>query len=279
MKYKNGYIELEEIRCSEGLTAAMPGRVRIIDNTNLVEIEGKIYYTKKSGIDFYPELLASELAKYLNVPCADYDVAFYGESFRLISEVKDTNSYSVDDILKCVYQDEDTRKYTNLSDIRHAICRYFKNSGCDLSSIIDELNNIYLFDILLANPDRNASNLKVTIRDDEIHFVPLYDNANIFSHEDTTYDSNYTLGVSHEKKYDSDLVDYLNTYPEMVDVLLDKLEILSPNCIETCFKNIENKIGIETPDRILKKYINAAMDNQASIRNIIKSIEEKTKTK
>ena len=279
MRYKNGYIELEEIRCSAGLTASMPGRVRIIDGTNKVEIEGKEYYAKKCGLDFYSELFAGEIAKELNIPCAEYDVTFFDDDFRLISEVKDNNSYLVEDILKTVYNTNDTRNYNNLSDIRRAIASFFNKTGCDISAIPNELNNIYLFDIILANPDRNPTNLKVNIIDDEIHFVPLYDNANIFSHDDTTYDSNYTLGVSHDKVEKNDLLEYLKTYPEMVDVLENYLLLLNPKNIEDCFKNIENKINLVTPDHVLKKFINAAMDNQVTIRNVIKSLDEKTKTK
>ena len=351
MKYTDGFINLEEVNCQKGMTVLMPGKVRMDNKTNIVEIEGRDYYAKRAGINFYGELLAEEIAHGLDVPCAHYDVAYFNDDAYLISEVKDTPNtyrldeilshvyqtenithylrdkyvinalmsffpnldkeevtrvvnekkddlgrliitcqdnklvfvnhyrvekiYSIEEILKTIYHTDDTSIFNNLYDIKVALEKYFK--GHNFDNLEAELNRIYLFDILIANPDRNASNLKVIDDGYNIRFMPLYDNQNCFSHDETTYDSNYTLGVKREKNEESDLVEFLTTFPYMVPILEHYLIVLNAHNIQSALYQIENRTGGRIPQEIYAKYLNEATINASMIEKAINEVNQKQK--
>ena len=276
-KYNKGFIELEEVNCSEGLTATMPGSVKIL-NGNVVEIEGKKYIAKRTGFDCYSELLAGEMAHDLDLPCANYDIAFFNEGSYLITEALDNNTALVSEAVSKVYHTDDIAKYNSIDDIKTALGIYYK--GCSFHKVTEDLKNIYLFDILTANPCRSAENMTVFIDGfDEIRLGPVFDNSKCFTDEEALLDSNYGLGVEHDRKYGSDLVDFLKYYPDMIKELEAKLVLLNPANIQHYFDNISVKIDSEVPDHIVKKYINAAMDNQAVIKKTIATLDQKSKNK
>lgn len=271
MEYKNGYIDLEKITNKKFL--------KNVSNHYEIIIDDKLYYMKPTDLaNLYNELIAKEIADLYGVSCAKYDIVYYNEKHYLISENAIENkkiSWTMDEILSRVYNSGDTPLYNNLVDIKNAFYILFPQYAEKLS---EELNNIFIFDAIIANPDRNISNLVLIIDDEknDAYFAPLFDHQNMLTDEDTYLCLNYTLKSSREEYPNSEknhLKEFLEMNPEMVEVLKAKKDLIKKDNINEIISKINEKIKFEIPDTIQERILDRLNYNLNAIDSTIKTLE------
>lgn len=173
----------------------------------------------KNIYEAYGEIIAKEIANILDIPCADYILAKFDYDTDNLHIFKD--SYGVitpnflkenerlvhfGEIISTVYnqviKDSDDMQelynvkgledwnsichFNNLEDIWSILDFYFKaypNKQQIVQQIMQSLVQLYLFDVITIQGDRNIHNFGIIINRDtnEIRFAPIYDNSNIFN--------------------------------------------------------------------------------------------------
>lgn len=161
-------------------------------------------YSKKDLLAIN-EVICSELAKKLNVKCADYDFAHFvdSENKEVIlgvvsySFIKDFNNekiiplsvlyekfsaYLVDDIISFDEADNTISNISTILDTRE-IKSHFEFSKND---ILFDLFKIKVFDYLTSNTDRHPNNLCMFVKrnddgKDHLSVVPMFDNERTFN--------------------------------------------------------------------------------------------------
>jgi len=185
-------------------------------------IKGNKFMYKKATTSIYEaygELIAMSIAKYLDLPCASYQLAkfdyssdsdsgfknsygiitrnFLKEDERLvaigeiISSVTSTyirTSKSKEEEFNILGFDDETavNKLNNIEDLWAILDIYFINRP-DRNKIVKDIMNflveLYFFDILTLQGDRHIWNFGIIINDKtgEVKPAPLFDNSNIFN--------------------------------------------------------------------------------------------------
>ena len=241
-------------------------------------IGDKLYYYKKikSVSNIYNELVAKEIANRLGIRCASYDLAVIDGFIGVISEDFNNNDTFIfmETILKKCYRDY-TSKYNNLEDIWNALylqLRHFKY----VEYLMDELINIFLFDMIIANYDRHDKNYGIKFDNSGFHMF-IFDNEQLLD-SDVIISQNYCLAQTRDDYHkdfnfiekflmtsDSSYIDRLN---EMVHVLDD---------IDDIFNSIELKIGAKMDEHIKNKLKDFFKLNKTHIINTINKIKVKKK--
>ena len=138
------------------------------------------------------------------------------------------------DVLNEYFEENETLEHNNFKDIYNAL--EYKYDSLIASKLINELKDVYIFDILVANIDRHDKNIGI-IENDTISLSPLFDNEKILS-KDSIYEEIYSLRL--DDKYNE----------EIKDKLEEKLWIIDSDNISKVFDRIENYINSNIPDYI-----------------------------
>ncbi len=188
-------------------------------------------------MDLYNELIAEELAHDYNIKCSHYDLVEYMDNLGVISEnfLQDNDKFLLlYDVLKEYFKENETLEHNNFKDIYTAL--EYKYDSSIASKIIDELKNVYTFDVLVANIDRHDKNIGI-IENDTISLSPLFDNEKILS-KNSIYEEIYSLRLDD------------NYNEEINDKLEEKIWIIDNNNISKVFERIEYRINSNIPDFI-----------------------------
>lgn len=188
-------------------------------------------------MDLYNELIAEELAHDYNIKCSHYDLVEYMDNLGVISEnfLQDNDKFLLlYDVLKEYFKENETLEHNNFKDIYTAL--EYKYDSSIASKIIDELKNVYTFDVLVANIDRHDKNIGI-IENDTISLSPLFDNEKILS-KDSIYEEIYSLRLDD------------NYNEEINNKLEEKIWIIDNNNISKVFERIEYRINSNIPDFI-----------------------------
>mgnify|MGYP002857460282 CR=1 FL=1 len=214
--------------------------------------ETKYYFKRTFSLDtIYNELIAEEIAKEFGILCVHYDLASFRGNVGVICEdfVKDGKYQRLSDIL---YNDS----YNNLEQIEQTLKEKYY-SDYVVESLMQELINIYMFDIVIGNSDRHVDNLGILENKLGIHFGPVFDN-DLMLFDNAVYGNYYSIGVGrNDKNYDGHIVNkFIETYGEEYrDILLSKMEIVSPDNMQRIIKRVEKRIGTELNDYIKEKIL------------------------
>lgn len=275
MKYENGYINLEKV---EKVCLS-----KIYEKNKIFLINGKKYFYKSCKIEnMYNELIAEEIAHDYGILNAHYDlVEEYGQIGVISKNVfSDTDKViTIEDLLKEFYSDDTVFSKNNLEDIWNCLDEHYKNKGI-VMQLMDEIIDVYIFDVLIGNVDRNISNLAIVENKGGIHIGPLFDNENML--DDLSIEKGqYTLGIDEyfEILYDCEynhLEKFLNMSSGIyLERLKDKLYLVDLGNILNILNRIEFRIGDKIHPMIRKKIISNFKTNLDMINNVLSKIDKK----
>ena len=256
---------MEELRDNDGYLVLDKLAFQMVDDnlSHLIfYIDGvKFYFKEISNVGIYNELIIEELSKDFNIECAHYDLANYKGIKGVISEdfIKDNKFIPMTSIIGNYYKyNEDFNKHNNLMDIWSALDYKYKDENIS-NKLMDDIVNMYLFDILVGNGDRNIGNYGIIETKDEVKLSPIYDNENMLSHI-SLFNGEYCVGVDDEENIFSDdytgsdnkfLIKFLKqSSSEYADLLKNKLWIISQDNIDKVLKRVEDRINCKISENI-----------------------------
>lgn len=234
----------------------------------LYSLNNKKYFFKEiSHLEkLYNELIAQEIAKRVKIPNCKYYYTEVDEYIGVSSEYfEHEKAMTIEEYLKTKVKEENVSDYNNLEDLWNFFTIDFGFEKAQ--KLIDSLINIFLFDAVLGNCDRNVTNLQIIVDKDNPFFGPLYDNENIAS-EEALY-GNYSLGVDREDYKNIDNHNILYKFldqcsKEHKDKLLRYLYEIEEDKLESIFIKIENE-GIYVSEYIKEKIIKKLLMNKNMI--------------
>ena len=122
-----------------------------------------------------------------------------------------------------------------------------------VKSLMDQIVNIFIFDILMANADRHELNWGIVEEQDKIYVQPLYDNERIL-----IFDSDIRLlpHIDNESSFNSEyesvvrkmVLEFITiSGSEYLDWLKEKLFLINKENIEKIFSKVEIRINFSIP--------------------------------
>lgn len=212
----------------------------------------KLYYFKYAKVAYtYNELVANELAKDFDINCVEYDLASYNGMIGNISEdyIKGRNHMLMSEFL-----------FTNMGSRYSSYCNniktisslfYLKFDDVTAEKLTNQLITLFIFDVLIANSDRNDNNYGLINVGGNVQLTPVFDNGQMLN-EDVLYDGYYSLKWNVINDSDmSILEDFLiNADTKWIDLLKSKLWIIDEKNLFDVFNRVENKIHCSMDDVI-----------------------------
>lgn len=221
------------------------------------------FYIESLGLFFkeedncYPELIGSEIAKFLNIDSVYCDMLEFVTSDKTIKGVvsndfrednyelntidKIIDEYLIDSNKKVMYNDMNLEL---LSDALNNHYINYENREAIVNKIMDNIKKSFLFDILIGNIDNGRYNYELKENDIDGKLTPYFDYEQIFKFGTTR------LTVSDNNNYDvyDNLLNFLNSEVNYIDYFKRMYDLLTPDKIEELFIKIENDKGIKIPD-------------------------------
>ena len=214
---------------------------------------GEDYYYKsnKSLPNIYNELIAEKIANRLGISCCEYYLGSYFDSLGTISKMfSKENYFSMSDLLISTYGI--TKDKNNLEDINMMFDKTFPKDVSE--KLKEELLDIFLFDAIIGNCDRNTDNYGLIV-DGNPRFAPLFDNENMLS-DYSIYYGNYTLGIDKDDTDENILYKLFTNNEEAKNRLKEMLPVISDDSLEGIFAELEWEYNINPyiKDEVLAKF-------------------------
>lgn len=276
MKRINGFLDLDEYFRDKQEEDIKEGNCYF---DYWLTIEGNEYYYKYTE-NPYPELICSEIAKYLGMNAVAYDLAIFkntkgviSKSYRkencnYISGVRILNAYlrsreNVDILKEMGLKNKFSfsnvylpRDINNLETIWQAIEYRYSRLGieCDIEKIMYDIVQLFIFNILTGQDDGLPQNWELEESEHGVSLVPIFDNE-------------YCLSSSNKSKLTTSFNDTgLNNYrileeflkmssQEFINVFIEKFNMLTFDVFLKILKKVETKIGSEIPQNIRIDYM------------------------
>lgn len=261
--------------------------IEILDSKNYFQgitfiYNSKKYYYKPHKIaeDCYNELIAEKIANRLGIKCCHYFLGSYLGKDGVISEYFEDSKYiSMCDYLQEKYKEE-VEERSDLEDIWYAFYSDFQEDT--VKKLMKELINIFIFDILIANPDRHNENYGLILDGENTHFAPIFDNEKALSpisYKEGYYSLEievYDPQANYSQIYNRNILyNFLDISDESYHELLkEKLEIISEESINEIFTELASEgVEIEQPIKVLiqKRFA----DNLLMINKCINNIKKR----
>lgn len=254
--------------------------------------EKKYFFKAVSKMDkLYNELIGEALAKKMHLPCAHYDLAEFNNTIGVYSEniFKPNDKYlSMETILKAYFGKTCNLSIkNNLEDIWIAIDNYYQNTSIK-KTLMTEITDLFIFDILIGNPDRHIENYGICENEDTIHLSKIIDNENMLS-PISIVSAGYSISIDESDYFCSeDNLNYnYNTISkflyyssrEYLNVLEKRLNLISENEIENILQSIEERLNAPIIPNIRNNIKNRFEKNYSMIFNTIKSYKNSNKIK
>jgi len=238
-------------------------------------LNNKKYYFKSlsetNNISFvYYELIAKKIADRLGIPCCNCYYATYNGKVGVLSEFIDDKRYVRMDQYLAFHYNEDEFDRNSLEDLWDTFIKDFSEST--VKRLMNELINIFIFDILIANKDRNTENYGLILDGDDTNFAPLFDNEQMLSKIAMNY-GYYWIGVNYEDCMEgTNILEkfLLQSSDEYMERLNSKLDIINKENISLIIEELKQE-GIDIEEEYQKKIITLFEENREII---FKSIEK-----
>ena len=302
----------DEIRLSNGCVDLKKIREKINNGEYKKKIflkdidHSKLQITVQSA---YNELIAEELAKDFELENVHYDI--YGLSYApkgCFSEdfIEDKLSFTFKDLIwkrKDKYYDmfdkrctlEEMRKLLELfpdiidedaleeNEIKKFNIYKRKLTENEIDLIMDQINKIYIFDILIANKDNNYGNFGILIDENTAKSMPCFDNEMLLN-KDSINQGAYAMLP------DSYVADNINDFQQephkaiihyfskeenkkYLDLFKSKLWIISEENIENVIKKVEERTKSKIDERTKNQYREGFRNNNENISNFIEYLD------
>lgn len=221
------------------------------NNHGCIEVNGINYYFKLSPKSYRGiEATVEKLAKMVGLKCAHYEYVTIGEyDYCLSEDLSDGGMFYTADALH-VYDD-------SLYGIWEFIDDHFPDRSIYL---MNQIVKIYLFDILIMNSDRNASNYGFKFwgdKDGEFDDIYIFDNELSFEAEGVVLSSKFSCSdklreptsikdiPAGNEKIVEELDYFLETSSEeFYNMFLEMYNILTPEVVEAELKKYNSKFDI-----------------------------------
>jgi len=228
----------------------------------IFEYNDKRYYYKQLKEEkAYYELIAHKIAERLGLPSAPCYFTKIAENVGISSEMFDTTNYvSMAEFLYFVYKKE---SYTlnNLEDIWYALAEKFDEKTT--AKLMDEIVNIFLFDVLIGNGDRHDENYGLIINGNSAKVAPLFD------HDWSLFDRSINYGEYHLTVSDDDEINSVYKFLRESDSsytarLQAMLPVISNESLLEILLELKSE-GVNIPDNIQKTILEKFAYNRKMI--------------
>ena len=234
------------------------------DKISTFSYENKKYYMKYTiPSKMYNELIGYEIAKQLGINCVNYDLACNNGFIGVISEdfKSDGKFVYMSEILTNVFGIDNCDAANNLEDIWFALSETFK-----VDSIVEKLMNqiiqLYLFDILIGNVDRHNDNYGFVIKDNDINLL-LFDNY-LLADSYAVYLNRHAIKVDRDNDYS--INDFLSISDFSFTLML--LKMIDSIDINSVYTNIMKKINGSVKLEIIKPILDTINYNINNVKKI-----------
>lgn len=277
LRDKNGFIDVSYLVSNNNATITNMGELR---NKYIVTIDNERYFFKReSHMEIiYNDLIAEELAKDFGIACSYNDLAVIKNNIGILSKdvFKASDShFFLSDILP-------KDKYNNLEDIWDILVIKYKDNEI-VEKLMNQFTNLFIFDVLIANPDRHPSNIEIIENKDGVNIAPLYDNTLMLTSSSMTYGI-YSLGLDrddylkdiHLDENSNLLYRFLNISDSSYqDILKSKLWVISKENIDKVLSRVEKKINSVIDSDIKESIKEDFAKNNEYILNVLQRVENK----
>lgn len=284
---------------------------------NDVEVDGKKYIFKLlpkdnlynyKFVNFYNDLIFSELCKKLGISCCSVYLARYKNIYGTLIESYKTNvnanyingsvilkdylnylikNHLVEDCLdekvnypvNDDYKDCLVHKMNNLETIWDALNYHYKNlnelkRNEIIGKIMDELTTRYSLDYLLMQPDRHEKNWEIIELHNDAYLTPLFDNELSFYYYN--YIPDLKIDINDKINYNSQLEKFLSfSSQNFKDKFVNLYNILTPEYLENTIKELEIKENFTFPVLYKKDILNNYSKQYNDITNILNELKNK----
>ena len=295
MTRKEGFIDLEKILKEMGVDTTS---IETISKSPIIKSEYaenessillKIKYNKETYYfkynDYYNpynELLVGELANDFNLPIVSYDLAILHGKKGVISKSFRKNDASYipgEDLLidfGCNLLETENHNLENIWDALEYRYHNNPNKRNIIESIMNGVVSLFMFDILVCQNDRHASNWEIEEFWDHANIAPIYDNESIFMDRlfikpDEWHDV-LLLADGTTRNLISNILNFQkvssNNY---IENFKSKLWIIGEENLRTAFKKIEDKTNHPMPEEIKEFYLTEYKKHKLTLENVLKS--------
>ena len=266
-KYRNkeGFIDLN----NTPYTADISERFKLI-------IDGVGYYFKYTTPEMlYNELIAEELAKKLNIPCAHYDIGKVNERYIVLSEDFIKEGYTFTPMSAIIKE----RKNNNLEVVWDHLMKIYDDYDL-VAKLMDQIVDIFLFDVVSANSDRHFHNYGILSNEKETNITPVFDNERILDVSRCIEEQRYNLGVDYASDMFKSPKNTLNKFLAYSDKsytqrLKNMLWAITPESVDDILTKVEQKIKTKLPETTKKAVKEKFQKNLQMIEKSIKYAESK----
>lgn len=233
------------------------------------------YFCKLSTNNcFFNEMMVEMLAKDYGITTAETFIGIYKTTTYVIS--KSVYNPILEDMITLKELTGNSDNFFNdFESIEELLMEKFPN---DYKILLDELKDIFIFDVLIGNSDRNYKNLAI-IRNKisrEVHFAPLYDNEFMLD-KITINKGRYGIKINKDKsKEDFNFLEsfLLENDSKYIDYLLSKLWIIEEENILKKIDQLEWEKGIELSKFAKEDYLKLFEINRNMILDVIEKVKK-----
>lgn len=241
-----------------------------------LEKDGTKYLFKygASNYEIWAELLTTELASQCGFDVAEYDLATYKgkigvvtKDFKKEGELIISGDRFINSIKEILEENNihHDLKENSVENIMFALGTYSLNQST--SELFQQILNIWAFDGLVLESDRNNTNWSILKQNNSLRFAPIYDCSTMaMLNNDISYFissarfENDFLKITDQvqsalKLYNSSDGNFLQDfdllcqkYPEQSKIIIEALENIN---VQTAIDNIESKINCNGADEHL----------------------------
>lgn len=253
--------------------------------------------TNKKGIFKYPKLnpgenkitgeywaedLAVEIAKYLNINCAEVDIGKYEEEIGSMSYILTSENEELIEGIQFInnkYPFYNPDKFIDVKTSKPYSISMILNSirGIDDKSFNRNFLEVVVFDCLIGNSDRHSSNwgFIVNVKTNEVRFSPLYDNGSSLTCyvnekdiDNILRDGNRFESIVNRKsqsiiRWDNykkpthlELFEKITlNYPNEIEEVMGKIFLLDENIISDIINKYPNEILSVNRKKLLLKFL------------------------
>lgn len=222
----------------------------------------------------FNEMLVEMLAKDYGIKSAETFIGIYKTSTYILSKSV-YNPYLEDMITLKELTGDSYSFFNDFESIEELLMGKFPN---DYKVLLEELKDIFLFDVLIGNSDRNYKNLAV-IRNKiskEVHFAPLYDNEFML---DKVTITKGRYGIKINKNKSKEEFNFLESFllendSRYIDYLLSKLWIIEKENVLEKFVQLEKEKGVELSRFSKEEYLKLFEINRKMILSVIEKVKK-----